>query len=192
MRGEDLSGTIFYMKQTFFFMRWKQGSCSIYDKIYLHHRLMLCILSKSVGPKLIWGYYLDRFSPDKTTVLSQQLKARKHTINFFLIYSLFFGFIHSCLLISDLHHNWRTVLDSSSSLLQLHNWHGSSLLNPSKIKIKVYLKHWSKQFSISTNQSQKIFLYDFIHHFFSRQLCKDHFWVLDGQTMWLCDATCKE
>lgn len=115
MRDEDLSGTIFYMKQSnqFFFMKWKQGSCTIYDKIYLHHRLMPCILSKSADPKLIWGYYLDRFSPDKTIVLSQKLKARKHRVLFcFFIYSLFFGFMLSCLLISDLHHNWRTVLDS--------------------------------------------------------------------------------
>lgn len=72
-------------KTNFFFMRWKQGSCTIYDKIYLHHRLMTCILSKSADPKLIWGYFLDRFSPDRTGVLSQQLKARKHTIFFFLI-----------------------------------------------------------------------------------------------------------
>lgn len=64
---------------------------------------MPCILSKSADPKLKWGYYLDRFSPDKTIVLSQQLKARKHTTMFFK--SLFFGFVHSCLLISDLHHN---------------------------------------------------------------------------------------
>lgn len=64
---------------------------------------MPCILSKSADPKLIWGYYLDRFSPDKTTVLSQQLKLRKHKLFFY--YSLSFGFMHSCLLISDLHHN---------------------------------------------------------------------------------------
>lgn len=62
---------------------------------------MPCILSTSADPKLIWGYYLDRFSPDKTVVLSQQLKARKHTTIFFL----FFVFMHSCLLTSDLHHN---------------------------------------------------------------------------------------
>lgn len=41
------------------------------------------ILTTSADPKLIWGYYLDRFSPDKTVVLSQQLKARKHTMIFF-------------------------------------------------------------------------------------------------------------
>lgn len=46
---------------------------------------MTCILPKSADPKLIWGYFLDRFSPDRTGVLSQQLKARKHTIFFFLI-----------------------------------------------------------------------------------------------------------
>lgn len=75
-------------KTNFFFMRWKQGSCTIHDKIYLHHRLMPGILSTSADPKLIWGYYLDRFSPDKTVVLSQQLKARKHAIIFFYYYSL--------------------------------------------------------------------------------------------------------
>lgn len=48
---------------------------------------MPCILPKSADPKLIWGYYLDRFSPDKTIVLSQQLKARKQTmfLGFFFI-----------------------------------------------------------------------------------------------------------
>lgn len=51
---------------------------------------MPCILSKSADPKFIWGYYLDRFSPGKTIVLSQQLKARKHTVTFFLVLFLFF------------------------------------------------------------------------------------------------------
>jgi len=71
-------------------MRLKQRICTICDKIHLHYRLVPCILSESADPKLIWGYCLDRFSPDENTVFSQQLKARKHTLTFFFLifYSL--------------------------------------------------------------------------------------------------------
>lgn len=115
MRDEDLSGTAstWNNKTNFcFFMRLKQRICTICEKIHLHHRLIPCVLSKSADPKLIWGYCLDRFSPDENIVLAQQLKARKHTLAFFL-HSLFFEFMHGWLQISDLHHNGRVELDSS-------------------------------------------------------------------------------
>lgn len=76
--------------KTFFLMRWKQGSCTIYDKIYLHHRLMPCILSKSADPKLIWGYYLDRFSPDKNYCAFSTTKSKKACNDFFFFLSLYY------------------------------------------------------------------------------------------------------
>lgn len=92
MRDEDLSGTIFYMKQSnqFFFSWGENKGVALFMTKYIYIiGLWPCILSKSADPKLIWGYYLDRFSPDETIVLSQQLKARKHTIFFlFILYSL--------------------------------------------------------------------------------------------------------
>lgn len=80
-----------------------------------------CILSESADPKFIWGYYLDRFFPNENIVLSQQLKARKHTVTLFFVWALglvffhpaFFGFMHGCLQISDLHHNGSVELNSS-------------------------------------------------------------------------------
>lgn len=113
MRDEDLSGTA---SNFFFFMRLKQRIYTIWDKIYLHRRWIPCILSKSADPKLIWGYCLDRCSPDKYTVLAQQLKARKHILTFFF-FSLFFGFTHGYVQVSDLLHNRRVDLDSLYFLL---------------------------------------------------------------------------
>lgn len=71
--------------------------------------------TKSADPKLIWGYCLDRFSPDENTVLAQDSDARKYTLTFFFFfsYSLFFEFMHGCLQIHELHHNGRVELDSS-------------------------------------------------------------------------------
>lgn len=102
-------------KPTFvFFMRLKQRICTICDKIHWHHRLIPCILSKSADPKLIWGYYLDRFSPDENIVLSRQLKAIKHTLTFFFIIILYsLGLCMVACRYLTLHHNERVELDSS-------------------------------------------------------------------------------
>lgn len=160
MRDEDLSGTIFTLNnKTDFFMRWKQGSGTICDKIYLHHRLMPCILSKSADPKLIWGYYLDRFSPDRTIVLSQQLKVRKQNFFFIILYSLGLCIV-ACWYLTYITIRKQSLifhLFLSSPVTQLAWFHPS--------EVKVYLKHWSKQLLISTNQSQQFFLCNSIHSF---------------------------
>lgn len=93
-----------------------------------------CILSRSADPKLIWGYCLDRFSANENIVLSQQLKARKHTVTLFFVWGLgfffhpeFFGFMHGCLQISDLHHNGSVEFNSSyfpffsNYIIDMHN-----------------------------------------------------------------------
>lgn len=157
MRDEDLSGTAstWNSKTNFcFFMRLKQRICTICEKIHLHHRLIPCILSKSADPKLIWGYCLDRFSPDENIVLAQQLKARKHTLAFF--FSFFILWVYAWL-VADI---WPTSQWKSrawfftfSSLFLLHNWH--ALFHP--FKVKVLLKHLSKQLNTSTNQNGKFF-----------------------------------